>query len=275
MNIAYNLALAIVDVLENNFTKPNLKLSNILFMENWSVKLADQSYAGFKQGVGEEQVQVDEWDLVYEFGIILWELITEKSGEFFRKEGRFPFFPQGCPTKLRDMILVCCAKDTQSRPSFLQLISEDTFEAIFLQAAYMSSGLCSNMWTTLAMRRPSVSWNEFLPTFCETLKINYPMVTKLEETLEFTCLRALIVLTQQGRNNDRVGCGTVTRESFDRLIKCIGPFIDGSEVLDQVLALLKAPWFSGVMSAPEAKKSWNTWMLNLTLLDLVLVVVMQ
>jgi len=51
------------------------------------------------------------------------------------------------------------------------------------------------------------------------------------------------------------GClhsGIITEEAYERLIKCIGPFIEGGEVIDQVRALLEMPWFMGVLSASEA-----------------------
>lgn len=44
----------------------------------------------------------------------------------------------------------------------------------------------------------------------------------------------------------------VTATSYDRLIKCVGPFLHGNELVDQVTTLLDAPWFMGALSAQEA-----------------------
>lgn len=55
--------------------------------------------------------------------------------------------------------------------------------------------------------------------------------------LEFQCLKHMF------------GClhsGIITEEAYDRLIKCIGPFIEGGEVIDQVRALLEMPYASAL-----------------------------
>jgi hypothetical protein len=47
--------------------------------------------------------------------------------------------------------------------------------------------------------------------------------------------------------------GSVTEQAFSRLMKCVGPFIDGGEIIDQVRCLIEAPWFMGAISAQEAE----------------------
>jgi hypothetical protein len=46
--------------------------------------------------------------------------------------------------------------------------------------------------------------------------------------------------------------GRVTDSNFARLIKTVGPFIEGIEIVHQVRALIATPWFIGTKSAVEA-----------------------
>jgi len=45
----------------------------------------------------------------------------------------------------------------------------------------------------------------------------------------------------------------VTVETFERMIKCFGPFYEGDEILDQAKNLLGTVWFAGSMSGVDAE----------------------
>jgi len=94
------------------------------------------------------------------------------------------------------------------------------------------------------MASTAIKWEVFLPALCSALKIPYDDHTI--DTLEFLCLRQMFDVDS---NN-----GNVTDSTFERFIKCIGPFVDGTEIIDQVKALLEMPWFSGTMTAAEAEQ---------------------
>jgi len=59
-----------------------------------------------------------------------------------------------------------------------------------------------------------------------------------------------------------MGCSqtqmNVTKSGFQRVFACIGPFIEGTEILDQVKALMETNWFMGSLSATEGEKLLQT-----------------
>lgn len=70
-----------------------------------------------------------------------------------------------------------------------------------------------------------------MPVFCDWLRLQCD--TETPTTLEFRCLSCMLDCDKNR--------GLVTAEAFARLVKCIGPFIDGGEIIDQVKCLIEAP----------------------------------
>lgn len=254
MNIAQSVAVAMDYLLTNGWTNPNLNINNILFTDDWEVKLADQSFRKFKaitKGAKDTLEEVDEPYLVFQFGLLLWKLVTETDSSPLQS-GELVEVPKHCPNKLIDLILHCCNLDPEARPTFSRLVNLDAFDGIFCEADAQGHAACLNVWDKVSRGRDAVPWDEFAPFFCSAFEIPYNgHVT--DETIEFLCLRSMFDL-QASTNikNRKARLTIVTQEAFHRLIKCIGPFIEGGEILDQVKALLEAPWFMGVLSAQEA-----------------------
>jgi len=204
------------------------------------VKLTDQDYREFNTIIGKPLTSTDENNLMFEYGILLFSLLTEKPSTYYNNADSISdYLPLGCPNKLKDLIIQCTSSE---RPTFTELSNNSAlFDDIFYEASIYSADLCIAVWENMGSN--AIKWESFLPQLCKALKIPYDDNTP--NTLEFLCLRQMFDVD----NNN----GNVTDTTFGRLIKCIGPFIEGTEIIDQVRALLEMPWFSGTMSANEAE----------------------
>jgi len=244
MNIAQSVASAMEFIIRNKLSNPNLKLSNILFNQLWDVKLTDQDYRDFNSIIGKPVLPVDENNLMFQYGLLLFSLLTEKPATYYKdsdSDSIAEYLPEGCPRKLKNLILQCTSAG--SRPTFAELSNNTAlFDDIFFEASIISADLCIALWENMGSN--AIKWEAFLPQLCCALKIPFDDLTP--NTLEFLCLQQMFDVD----NNN----GNVTDTTFGRLIKCIGPFVEGTEIIDQVKALLEMPWFSGTMSASEAEQ---------------------
>jgi len=183
----------------------------------------------------------DERKLIFDYGILLFCLISEKPAVYYTDPNSISeHLPIGCPPKLKKLIEDCTTEE--ERPTFAILANSSLFDDIFYEASLTSADLCLKVWKNMSSN--AIKWEIFLPELCTALKIPYDDETP--NTLEFLCLRQMFDVDS---NN-----GNVTDSTFERFIKCIGPFVDGSEIIDQVKALLEMPWFSGTMTAAEAEQ---------------------
>jgi len=222
----------------------NLSLSNIMFTDNWDCKVADQFFRQWKSGLNKDVCKMDEAALVKEYGLVLWQLITEQDATAVRKGEAKLTFPTYCPTKLQDLILTCYHVAT-SNAKFSNFVDTKFWDDIFLEAIEVGKKVGNEIWATFG-EAEHVSWSKFLRAFCTHLNIIYD-ASSTEPTLEEIYLMAMMGCEKSSQN-------TVYRKNFTQLFACIGPFIDGSEILDQVKALMETNWFMGNLDASKAEK---------------------
>jgi len=248
MTIAHTVASAmnyLITECDKVHVNANLSLSNIMFTENWECKLADQFFRKWKHDLHLEVYPSDEVSLIKEYGYMLWQLITEQDAMALKRKPDQPLsFPSYCPSKLKDLILSCISPQN-SHPKFASFIDPKVWDDIFLEAIGIGKRVCNEIWDRIGEpASASVPWSKFFRGFCSHFNINYD--TKTETTLESKYLA--IMMGCAGSN------ATVTKDGFQRIFSCIGPFIDGSEILDQVTALMETSWFLGALGAPEAER---------------------
>jgi len=119
------------------------------------------------------------------------------------------------------------------------------WDDIFAEAMEIGTNLCNEIWTAMGVGdAASVQWSKFLRAFLSQL--NIPYKESIETTTEVKCLMAMMGCSK----NQMI----VNQASFKRVFSCIGPFIESSEILDQVKNLMETAWFMGSLSATEAEK---------------------
>ena len=241
ITIAESIAEAMRYVIEHDFTNPNLNLSNILFDENWNVKLADQTWRDFYVMCElVNKVVPAPQDLVNDFGSLLVNLITNS------KIHPLPTDQSGfmIPTKLRTLIQECMEPNPKHRPNFDQLSDTNLYDKIFKESCAICEDKIECMWRDLSNNRLNVSWEEFVPAFCESFIL--PFYDKVYETFEFNCFASLLGI----QNTETL---YVTHDALIRFIRCIGPFIEGTEILDKAKMFIEMPWFFGAINTQEAE----------------------
>ncbi|XP_076928869.1 uncharacterized protein LOC143592996 [Bidens hawaiensis] len=129
----------------------DLKSSNLLVDRNWNVKVGDfglsrlkhETYLTTKTGKGTPQwmapevlrnEQADEKSDIYSFGVVLWELTTEKipwdSLNSMQVIGAVGFMnqqldiPKDVDPQWASLIESCCCSDPQSRPTFQEILDK-------------------------------------------------------------------------------------------------------------------------------------------------------
>jgi len=237
MNIAQSVALGLQFAFENSYTHINLELKNILLSDSWMAKLGNQCYGKFRKLINKNYSE-NEPEIILQFGKLLYKLLCCTGPLDEEVQIQNLKFPPEVPKDLQDLIVYCCHPQEESRPSFKD-ITTDKFDSIFYEADSISIDKLFSIWAKMPMsRRRTVLWKDFVTNFCDALQL------PLEDySIELKCLLEML-----GGNE------IVTEDSFVRLAKCIGPFIEGFEVLEHVRGLLESPWFMGFLSAQEADK---------------------
>uniref|UniRef100_A0A6B2L4B0 SH2 domain-containing protein n=1 Tax=Arcella intermedia TaxID=1963864 RepID=A0A6B2L4B0_9EUKA len=243
MNIAQCVASTLEYVFKEKFTNPNLKFSNILFNQMWDVKLADQDYLCLKP----QSTAPTQSALLHDYGKFLVSLFTETyiPSDISDTDLR-ELVPQQYPSKLRSLINECLTQTTIT--TFAQVVSSNgvVFDDIFFEASVDSAEICASLWESLTEDHENTNglpWDVFLPAFCSLIAL--PFEKEKANNLEFLCLKEMFDVP---KNAD-----LVTISSFERVIKCIGPFLEGTEIVHQVKALLEMTWFAGNLTATEAE----------------------
>merc|ERR1712137_929037 len=254
------------------FIHRDLKTQNLLVDTNWTVKVADFGLSHIKKhetpGTGgsygsigtplwmaPEVLQNKEYDEsadVYSFGIVLWELFTQREPfediESFSMmidsvvaEQKRPEIPKECPKKLRKLIEICWDADPKKRPKFSQMIP--AFDSIILEAVIIDE-MGRKLWKKYFLGqklREKVSWKNFTIALTSIFKTNLPKDT---QDARWKCLKTLLV--------DK--SGKVSMEQFARILEWFGPMNDLTEFLVNIEGLLKRPWFHGEISSSDAEK---------------------
>eukprot|EP01117_Protostelium_nocturnum_P002786 TRINITY_DN13709_c0_g1_i1.p1 TRINITY_DN13709_c0_g1~~TRINITY_DN13709_c0_g1_i1.p1 ORF type:complete len:561 (+),score=199.63 TRINITY_DN13709_c0_g1_i1:207-1889(+) len=192
---------------------------------------------------------------VYSFGMILWELCSEKSPyddlhiESFEQlidvicvRKIREKVPAHLPTTLKQLIEACWQPDASQRPSFLSLIN--LLETSILECAINDSEArhwwqkCFSQNNTL---RTDVPWESFLMHLSTHLRV-------ASNQKIFQGLRSMLV------KNDR---DLVHIEDFGNLLKWFGPLEEGQDknFLGTMQNLFNKRWFHGDISQESAETS--------------------
>merc|ERR1712137_27496 len=252
------------------FIHRDLKTQNLLVDENWKVKVSDFGLSHIKKhetpGKGgsygsigtplwmaPEVLQNKEYDEsadVYSFGIVLWELYTQRDPfeniknfaamlDCVVVEQKRPEIPDGCPKKLRKLIEMCWDNDPKKRPRFSQMIY--AFDVIVVEAIIRDLN-GRKLWKTYFMGkkfREHVTWKNFVIALLSSFGKPIPEVWDNR----WKALKALVV------DNDN----RVTIEQFSKILEWFGPMDDLDEFLNTIEKLLQQPWFHGDISSEDAE----------------------
>ena len=185
--------------------------------------------------------EYDESADVYSFGIVLWELYTQKDPftgiESFSgmmnsvvEAGHRPEIPKDCPKKLRKLIEACWKENPKERPKFSQMIG--LFDTIIVEAVIRDEMGCK-MWKKYFLGqklRESVSWKNFTIALTSFFKVPYPKDAAADT--RWKCLKELLL----EKSSDRV-----SMEQFSRILEWFGPMTDLRAFLERVESMLRRP----------------------------------
>uniref|UniRef100_A0A6B2L323 Protein kinase domain-containing protein n=1 Tax=Arcella intermedia TaxID=1963864 RepID=A0A6B2L323_9EUKA len=200
---------------------------------------------------------------VYSFGILAYHILTEKqpynavSLSKFKEEvinGSRPIMPQGTPQKLKEILESCWDKNTERRPSFKVLASED-WQKLISDTMSKNQKATEEMWLSLSkvpnQVPKSVPWLDFVKGFSTFLGVTTPKDTKLEETTPWKCIQYLL----------EAKSGTVTVENWNKFLGLFGPVtpgtVQGTAFLKHIVTLLQQDWFHGAIGGKEAENRIN------------------
>jgi len=206
-----------------------------LFTKSWDIKLVDQDFFKLRTCFTSQTVPHSEPVLVREFGYLIMELIHETI--LPRTEN--PPLAEGMTNSLISLVKDCL--DSKIKFSVMGPI----FPKIIFDSGDYATDYYTRFWDVFSLKyKGKLNWPNLVKLFCE--RLNIPDSGDIAKTAEFRCIKA--ILDPKDENE------TITPEAFQKLVKCVGPFIDFSESLDHVTYLLKAPWFMGALSPIEADK---------------------
>jgi len=204
--------------------------------------------------------------MFYSFGMILWELLTEKTPfedkgikdigklSFAIVEGVRPDIPKGCPPTLATLITRCFSARIDERPAFIDLVKDDNkiFNDILLEAITNGNEESLNLWRSFPKNEQgkdiatSVPWDTFIIAFLNLLKVK---VNDIDENLEIECVKMTLGVTETNKD--------VTLKNFEKFFKLFPPVNKGPDYLHQIKELLKAEWFYGDIDPDEATSIIN------------------
>lgn len=159
------------------------------------------------------------------------------------QENKRPEIPQDCPSeKLRKLIAACWDPNPQKRPSFERIIP--LFDEIIIESIIKDKhgrALWRKNFNSKGKLQEVVPWKAFVIGLCSLFKQRLP---KDPNDIRFKCLKALLVKSSDD---------TVSIESFGSFLQWFGP-MEGMDILDRVVDLLKKNWFHGDISSETAER---------------------
>lgn len=192
---------------------------------------------------------------VYSFAYVFWEILTRK--ELFLEYNDKEIFTEDIARKGKrppiddiDPILVkilnmCWDENPDNRPLFEQIIP--MLEKALIQI-YLPTDLCAiaqSFWLMNYKYQPRAPFEEFALKLIRALK---KVMVKTSIQLEMRGLRALL---EEEVGEEKV----VTIERFSAFLTWFGPLkTDTHTILEQMLTVLKSPWFFGKMSSEQSER---------------------
>eukprot|EP01087_Luapelamoeba_hula_P012250 TRINITY_DN3403_c2_g1_i1.p1 TRINITY_DN3403_c2_g1~~TRINITY_DN3403_c2_g1_i1.p1 ORF type:complete len:506 (+),score=76.69 TRINITY_DN3403_c2_g1_i1:215-1732(+) len=256
------------------FIHRDLKTSNLLVADDYTIKLCDFGLSQIKQR-GENLLdgaegakgtplwmapevmagdQFNEKADVYSYGIVLWEILTRdepfaqfENYEEFRdaicnKHVRPPI-PQDSHPGLRQLIEACWHANPPQRPDFHAIVA--ALEYIIVDTGVQDAH-GRKLWKDHFLKEDRVKWLDFLRTFSTCLPPEPDTQVKL---LNMKCLHAL--LAEKGKNNDEE---IVTLSNFGNFLNFFGPMVvHDPAFMEHVRQMLKKPYFHGDITTQDAE----------------------
>jgi len=260
----------------------DLKTQNILVDENWVAKVADFGLSRIqkkeqKGAVGSplymapevlaEQPYNEKAD-VYSFGIILWELMTQKIpyedkdfetvSDVFRfvvKQQKRPTMPHHCPPRLAKLIANCLEHEPRKRPSFKAILESQVIDQIIVDVIISDANApAREFWlqsfkTKEGTIRDSVPWKEFIKAYISHCGIKLPK----NETWKTSLMVQALHLAFIPNAGDSVG-GSVSLEEFGNALEWFGPFTADEAFPVRVLDTYKMNGFFGDITSENAER---------------------
>jgi len=268
MLIAIDTALGIFWLHQTGILHLDLKPANLLVNDSWVVKVADfgisqmrenlDSIGGTLNYMSPEILmggEVDEKADVYSFGMVLWELVSERVP--WRNElnsldeykitvgvsGKRPPVPQNCPPKLLSLIEKCWAQNPKDRLTFAEIAESNIFHEIIIEDV-MKDSEGRKLWGQKFMGKYNIPWKKFQEGFCDYLGIPQPKTS--EANNRYTCLKLTVAYNEAEE---------VTIENFANFLVWFGPLHLGFTILDSLFNLVSTKGFWGELSAEDAEKA--------------------
>jgi serine/threonine protein kinase len=268
MLIARDTALGMYWLHKQKILHLDLKPGNLLLSANGTVKIADfglsqrlgevKNFGGTLNYMAPEMFDgiVSEKTDVYSFGMILWELCTEKypwkdelsTIEDFinvvKKQGRRPPMPSEIPDRLKNLIRACWAQDPDERPPFEYIVETDLLSQIIIDYI-IDDPEGRTFWRRTYGGKFEIPWGRFLADFCGFLNVRVPPNYEKLET--FFALKFVLGITEKQQN--------VTIEKFGDILAYYGPISRNLSLLDTIYNLnVTRGFFGDLGSREEAEK---------------------
>lgn len=204
---------------------------------------------------------LDEKSDVYAYGIVLWEIATQKVP--FPNMSSFPAFkraiciqnvrpeiPDDILPGLRDLLQATWHKDPAKRPSFSTVIEE--LKPLLVDAA-ITDPIGNQMWKDKFLGKDKVLWKYFTRAFYAAINRD-PPDEFTEDELQHRCLKAVLA-KQDTDKSFRDPPFTVAIEDFGRFLSFFGPIRPEAEasVVDNLVECLSKEWFFGDISKDDAE----------------------
>eukprot|EP01119_Soliformovum_irregulare_P013794 TRINITY_DN3709_c0_g3_i1.p1 TRINITY_DN3709_c0_g3~~TRINITY_DN3709_c0_g3_i1.p1 ORF type:complete len:379 (+),score=154.67 TRINITY_DN3709_c0_g3_i1:972-2108(+) len=254
----------------------DLKPANLLLDKHFNVKVADFGLSMLKVQNLEvangspyfmcpemfEKKEITEKADVYSFGILIWEIMTEgvpysenpriRDIESLKSEVIKGVRPDssklGIP-RLKELFIKCVHPDPKSRPTFRMLLDRMEFDHCLVEGLISPQNqLARLIWIGDFFGKYLVPWEDFKKSFCKYLKIINLDESNLKIIFFKKVLGAISNLNLQVENSKEF----VSLQNFANCFECFGPITTGTELLENIDAVVSQPYFHGNISKENA-----------------------